>query len=136
MKAKNPRVTWGRGCWAECAQLSDAKRASDKPFRKWLWDATLRHGQVFGIDGKSEFIMRGIVFANHNEHGKCATMLIYRLHAERGWIPVWEASRTTEKAYLLYRANNRGAICTVEDRHAPRNPLAEVRGTKYFQTIH
>lgn len=136
MAAKYPRVTWGNGCWAECVKLSDAKRASVDPYRSWVYNARLYHGQVFGRDEKGFFILRNVVFEDASKHLKEATVMLYRLDMGRGWIPCWEHNLTTGFAIYLFRNNNKTAPCTIDYRKAPRNSLAEVQGVKYFQALH
>ena len=131
---KSARLTWGDGCFAEVATVSKTKRASSKPFRNWINNSILYNGQVFGRDEVGYYIVRGIVFREHDKHGYNATMMIYRLNLKRGWIACWENSHTTRTAYFLFRQNNKSAITTVETS-APRNRLAEVKGTKYYQLI-
>lgn len=126
MNAKNPRITWGSGCWAECAKLSREKRASVTPYRNWIGKSILYHGQVFGHDERSPFILRNIVFEDGKKHRKDAIILLYRLDGMRGWVPCWEHSLTTAWAMYLFRNNNKGAGCTVDYCRAPRNRCAEV----------
>lgn len=135
MSAKYPRVTWGNGCWAECVKMTDARRASDKPYRSWVNDARLYHGQVFGRDERGMFILRNVVFEDASHHLKDATILLYRLDINRGWVQCWEHSDTTRWAVYLFRNNNKTAPCTIEYRKAPRNQMAEVQGVKYFQSL-
>lgn len=126
MKSKNSRISWGNGCWAECAKLTKEKRASGTPYRNWINGAILYHGQVFGRDEVGYFILRNIVYEAGKGHGASGTIMLYRLNTQRGWVPSWECNATTAQARFLYRNNNKTAICTVENEHLPRNRCAEV----------
>lgn len=93
---------------------------------------TIYKNQVFGRDAKSPFILTNLSSKAGGERGLNATVLLYRLDPKRGWVPVWERSRTTEAAIKLYRQRNPYAHSSYEDASAKRNRLAEVKGTKYF----
>ena len=96
---------------------------------------TLHKNQVFGRDVRSPFILTNLATKSGGERGINATVLLYRLDPNRGWVPVWERSHTTEQAIRLFKRCNPWARSTTEDITAPRNRMAEVKGTKHFQLI-
>ena len=114
-----------KSCWVESAERE----------KRTFYGFTLHKNQVFGKDRISPFVLTRIVEESSGKEGFYATVQIYRLHKERGWILCWERSDTTVNAIVMYRKHNPYARITRESRESHVNPLQEVKGQKYFQLL-
>ena len=118
-----------KSCWVESVELKGNRE------KRTFYGFTLHKNQVFGKDAKSPFVLTRIVEESSGKEGVYATVQLYRLHQERGWVLEWERSDTTVNAIVMYRKHNPYARITRESRESHVNPLQEVKGQKYFQLL-
>lgn len=114
-----------KGAWCEAVERE----------KRTFMGFTLYKNQVFGKDEKGAFVLPHLTADANGMRGVHSTLLIYRLDLNRGWVQVWEYSQTTINAMILFHKMNRRARTVRHSQNGYRNPLSEVKGTKYFQVI-
>lgn len=142
--AKNQKIAITGG-WAESVRFDTIVNERNETAQKmrsfeWILKIRLRSGDIFGIDNRGPFAVKladefgRIIAAQDGLRGINATIMLYRLDGNRGWVQSWECSRTTRELVMWYKTIRKRSV-QYEDRLAPRNPLAETKGTHYFLVL-
>lgn len=122
-----------KNAWVDFVQLKGERKS------RTFHGFTLYRNQIFGKDLKGAFVLTNVVEDKSGKSGIYATILLWRLDKNRGWIQQWERSDTTVNALDLYykrcTMRERYARITRESRESHVNPLQEVKGQKYFQLL-
>ena len=91
---------------------------------------TLREGQYYGRDDKGYFVATRTLLK-----GDCSrSMRMFRLDVNRGWLPSWEASTTTQTVLRATFAANPRAHFVYElgCDESKQNMQAEVKNAKSY----